>query len=89
MSAAMAQFYDDLGYVLRGKQRRSVLALMDRPMVPSQIARSGYAISLNNVSRALRDMEHHGLVECVTPKKATGRVYVLTARGKRVRKQLG
>ncbi len=83
--------YDDLGYVLRGKQRRTVLGVMDGPMLPSQIARSikgQYSISLNNVSRVLRDLERKGLVKCVTPDKATGRIYLLTDRGQCVRKQL-
>ena len=83
--------YDDLGFVLRGRQRRAVLRVMSRPMVPSQISRSirgEYRISLNNVSRVLRDLERKGLVECANPHKATGRVYLLTDRGKRVREEL-
>ncbi len=83
--------YEDYGYILRGRQRRTVVAAMERPMLPSQIARTikgEYTLSLNNVSRVLRDLERHGLVKCVTPDKATGRVYLLTDRGRRARKEL-
>ena len=37
--------------------------------------------SLQNVSRALRELEEHGLIECLTPEKHTWKRYILTEKG--------
>ncbi len=40
--------------------------------------------STQNISRALKELEDKGLIECLTPEKATWKKYVLTDRGKEV-----
>jgi predicted transcriptional regulator len=40
--------------------------------------------SLQNVSRALKELEKAGLVECLTPGKQSWRKYVLTRSGRNV-----
>ncbi len=37
--------------------------------------------SLQNISRALRELEEHGLIECLTPEKHTWKRYILTEKG--------
>jgi len=37
--------------------------------------------SLQNISRALRELEEHGLIECLTPEKHTWKRFILTKKG--------
>jgi len=37
--------------------------------------------SLQNISRAMRELEEHGLIECLTPEKHTWKRYILTEKG--------
>ncbi|MCU0861833.1 MAG: MarR family transcriptional regulator, partial [Methanomassiliicoccales archaeon] len=54
---------------------------------PSEIAeRSGR--SVQNVSRAIHELEENGLIECLTPHKHTWKRYILTDKGKRVYEEL-
>lgn len=40
--------------------------------------------SLQNISRALRELEEHGLIECLTPEKHTWKRYILTKKGEHI-----
>jgi DNA-binding MarR family transcriptional regulator len=40
--------------------------------------------SLQNISRAIRELEEHGLIECLTPEKHTWKRYILTKKGAKV-----
>ncbi|WP_406660487.1 sugar-specific transcriptional regulator TrmB [Methanolobus sp. ZRKC3] len=40
--------------------------------------------STQNISRALKELEERGLIECMTPSKITWKKYVLTDMGKAV-----
>jgi len=54
---------------------------------PSEIAgRSGR--SVQNISRAVRELEENGLIECLTPEKRTWKRYILTVKGKQVFQEL-
>ena len=44
--------------------------------------------STQNISRALKELEDKGLIECLTPEKITWKKYVLTDSGKDVLKKL-
>jgi DNA-binding MarR family transcriptional regulator len=37
--------------------------------------------SLQNISRAMRELEEHGLIECLTPEKHTWKRFILTGKG--------
>jgi len=37
--------------------------------------------SLQNISHALRELEEHGVIECLTPEKHTWKRYILTEKG--------
>ncbi|MFQ5978582.1 MAG: ArsR family transcriptional regulator [Candidatus Heimdallarchaeota archaeon] len=71
------------GFVCRGKIREMVFRELQEPNIPSRIARTT-EIRLASVSRALLDLEKHGIVRCINPKERRGRVYQLTTLGKRV-----
>lgn len=40
--------------------------------------------STQNISRALKEFEDRGLINCLTPEKTTWKRYTLTAEGRRV-----
>ena len=44
--------------------------------------------SLQNISRALRELEEHRLIECLTPEKHTWKRYILTKKGVQVFEKL-
>ncbi len=44
--------------------------------------------SLQNISRALRELEEYGLIECLTPEKHTWKRYILTEKGTQVFEKL-
>ena len=77
----------DLSWVKRGKQRKKIITKLDGPETPTEIAKkSGY--SLNNTSRVLNDLKKHNLAKCLNPKEKTGRLYVLTQKGKIIKDEL-
>ena len=44
--------------------------------------------SLQNISRDLRELEEHVLIECLTPEKHTWKRYILTEKGMQVFEKL-
>jgi DNA-binding MarR family transcriptional regulator len=44
--------------------------------------------SVQNISRAIHEMEAEGLIECLTPDKGTWKRYLLTDEGKKVLESL-
>jgi hypothetical protein len=84
---AKERFWEDYGYVLRGKQRRQVITMMEKPMSVTQLkVKAG--LSLSETSRVLRGFAKQRLAACITPEHLTGRIYALTAKGKRIRDEL-
>lgn len=83
----MLKNYEDYSWVIKGKQRTKILKVMDKPLIPTQI-KEKTDLSLNNVSDILRDFRKRKLAECINPKEKTGRLYELTDKGKKIRKQL-
>ena len=74
-------------WVVRGKQRCTVLAVMDKDKIPSQISKET-KISLNNTSDVLRSFVKHHIALCTNKKEKTGRIYKLTEKGKKLRQKL-
>jgi len=67
-------------FVIRAKNRKLVLLSLSKPKTPSQLAEE-LKLSLPHVSRALRELEKEGLVECLTPGEKVGRIYRRTREG--------
>jgi len=67
-------------FVIRAKNRKLVLLSLSKPKTPSQLAEE-LKLSLPHVSRALRELEKEGLVECLTPDEKVGRIYRRTSEG--------
>ena len=70
-------------FVIRAKNRKAVLLCLSKPKTPTQIAEE-LKLSLPHVSRALKELEKEGLIECLTPNEKVGRVYRRTRTGEEI-----
>lgn len=77
----------DYGWILRGKQRRIILKVLDKPKTPT-IIKEETKIKVSNVSDVLRAMKKRRIVKCLNPKDKLGRLYELTSKGKSLLKDL-
>jgi DNA-binding MarR family transcriptional regulator len=80
---------DQAKWVLSVDRRALVMreVYQNNVIKPSEIAeKSGR--SVQNISRAIRELEENGLIECLTPDKQTWKRYILTTKGKRVFEEL-
>lgn len=75
---------EDYYWVVRGKQRRKIIKVMDKEKIPTEI-KEETKLSLNNVSDVLREFKKKKIVKCLNPKEKTGRLYKLTPKGMRIR----
>ena len=88
----MAEKWDLIATVRRGKNRKKVFLAIDKPVMPSELTAKIYGKSsttyLNTVSRALGELLRDGLIAIKNPKAKTGRLYELTKKGKRIKKEI-
>ena len=77
----------DYSWVLRGKQRRKVIKVMNKPKIPTQIKEDAN-LSLNNVSDVLRMFKKKKIAKCLNSNEKTGRLYKLTNKGMRIREMM-
>ena len=78
---------NDYPWVLRGKQRKKIIKVLDKPRIPTQI-KEETKLGLNNVSDVLRSFQKKKIARCLNPKEKTGRLYKLTPKGMRIREEL-
>jgi len=79
--------WEDYSWVMRGSQRRKVMKALNKPKLPTEL-KAETKMSLTNVSKVLKSFEKRGLVKCLTPHLKTGKIYELTERGKKIRKEM-
>ena len=81
-----------ISFIKRGKNRKKVFEILDKPMFPSELSVKIYNKKSNTyfnlVSRALSELKQKNLVEVVNPKDKTGRIYKKTKLGDSVAKKL-
>jgi len=77
-----------VSFVVRAKNRTLVLKALDKPKLPSQLAKE-LKIHISHVSRTLSELEKTGLIECLTPDEKTGKLYRLTKKGEEVLEEIG
>ena len=75
------------GFILRSEYRKKVFMSMDKLIMPSEIARK-LSIRLTHITRELRFLKEKGLVECINPNERVGRLYQLTIKGERLKKEM-
>ncbi len=79
---------DDYAWVLRGKQKRKIITTLDEePKMPREIKEEA-DLSLNNASDVLRLFAKRKLAKCLNPQARTGRLYVLTEKGKIIKDKI-
>ncbi|MCH7850108.1 MAG: ArsR family transcriptional regulator [Nanoarchaeota archaeon] len=81
------QFWRDYSLVMRSKQRKIVIRVMNTPRTVTEIKKR-INLGLSETSRVLRTFKDQGLAECLNPKDTLGRVYQLTKRGKLVKEKI-
>lgn len=77
---------DELLNWVMGADRRQILmeSMRERDIVKAaDIAHETWR-STQNISRAMKELEARGLMECLTPEKNTWRKYILTDMGEKV-----
>ncbi len=79
--------WKDIGFVVKSKQRKAIILLLENPRTPTFLAKS-LKSSLPNISLKLADLKNAKLIECVNPEARKGRIYQLTKRGEIVLKKL-
>ena len=75
------------GFIIRSDYRKKVFVRLDKPIRPSQIAKE-LGIRLTHITRELRFLKEKGLVEVINPKERVGRLYRLTIKGKKLKKDM-
>ena len=73
--------WENVSYVVGSKTRKAVLIKLDTAKTPTILATELHT-SITNISRALRELQSKGLVECVTPKARVGKIFKVTQEGK-------
>lgn len=81
----MTPDWGEIGYVVSSTYRVEVLErLADSPAPPSTIAEST-GCALSHISRALRELREHGLVDLLVPEsRKKGRIYGITDNGREI-----
>ena len=90
MKSGSLSIIEKYSFIIRTKNRRKVLEYLGRapvPQTPTSI-KQGLGMSLNVVSRALRELDRAGLIVCRTPKLTMGRLYEVSDQGKEILKLL-
>lgn len=77
-----------IGYIYSSTLRKKVLKFLEKnsPARPMEIAK-GINKYQPHISNVLKAFEAKGLVNCITPRKRTWRVYLLTDLGKKMGKK--
>lgn len=77
--------WNEISFIERGKQRKAVLNLLDKPKTPTQLKKES-GLHFNTISRALIELEKAGFVSCLTPNQKLCRFYGLTSKGKKAKR---
>jgi len=77
----------DYSWVIRGKQKKKIIKVMNKPKIPTQIKEETH-LSLNNVSDVLREFRKKKLAKCLNPNDKTGRLYKLTPKGMKIKEMI-
>ncbi len=70
----------DIAYLTRGKLRREVLRLLERPKTATMLGKE-LSRHRSSISRILLELEERGFVKCLNPKDVMHRFYQITPKG--------
>ena len=69
-----------ISFILSSEKREKVLKSLEYPTTPSKVSKET-GVTKAHTTRILKKFEEKGMVECKTPEKRKGKVYVLTKKG--------
>ena len=81
------KLWEDYGFVIRGSLRKKVMLHLNKPLTPRELSKQ-LNIHLSEASRVMIELRKQNLVECLTPKLKSGRVYQITKKGEKIKKHL-
>lgn len=79
--------WDIYSWVVRGSQRRKIIAAMSKPKIPTEI-KNDTKLSIAHVSSVLKDFQEKSIADCLTPDVHSGKIYTLTKKGMIIREQV-
>ena len=79
--------WDNISFIVRSKNRKIVLKLLDTPRTPTRIKQET-ALHFNSVSRAILELEKNKFIKCLNPNQKLSRFYQITNKGKQVLKKI-
>ena len=76
-------------YVKKSVYRLRVIKSLDGNVVkiPSEIAKDA-GTHTSSISKTLRELREHDIIECINPHMRKGRLYRLTEKGKKVAQKI-
>jgi len=82
--------WEDVGFVKASRIRLQILEIMDKPMTPTELAKSLKVpkYRLPAISRALKELDERKMVSCLNPRQKKGRLYQRSQHGISVLKML-
>jgi len=78
--------YKALSFVLAGSLRQRVIKALQKPKTPSQLVKD-LKTQDSSLSRTLKELEEHKIIECLFPHNKKGRIYRLTKIGEEILKE--
>ncbi len=74
------------GWVKRGKRRQQALEVFNKSLNPLTIndIHEKSRIALSQASVIVAELEHEGVIECLTPQDKIGKLYRITKEGKEI-----
>ena len=86
----MYEKYKNIIWFLRGSQRKNLfLNLPDAEFMPNKLRKKlPMKISLREMSRHLKNLKEKGFIKCLNEKDPYNRIYIITGKGKNVKKEL-
>jgi DNA-binding MarR family transcriptional regulator len=74
------------GWVKRGKRRQQALEVFNKspnPLTIKEVHEKSH-IALSQASAIVAELEHEGVIECLTPQDKIGKLYRITKEGKEI-----
>lgn len=73
--------YDDISFIVRAKNRKSVFEALTTPKTPTQLSKE-LKVNIGFVSNILIELKERKLIECLSPNEKRHRFYKITKKGK-------
>ena len=74
-------------FVIRSKIRQDIVKALQSEKTPSDLKKE-LKKEDSNISRALRELQNEGIINCLTPKEKKGKIYTLSKSGHDVYEKL-